>query len=156
MADGNLSWLKELCCDLPSSALAIRLEERFHKVLSCRNAIQNFNSVWISGSLTVWCWLLLSEQDVWSIPALKLHQSFQQPDHGRFRTRRGDVPNSIDDGSDGFLHGQRHDIVSAILLLRLNALYQQPLNATDIAAHGSWVHLSRWRDDAPNWKNQIY
>ena len=81
--------------------------------------------------------------------------TFQQPDHGRARTRWGDVPNSMDDDGDGFLPDQRHTDVSAILLLRLNALYQQSLNAADIAAHESWAHLSRWRDNAPDWKKQM-
>jgi len=43
----------------------------------------------------------------------------------------------MDDDDDGFLPDQRHTVVSAILLLRLNALYQQSLNAADIAARES-------------------
>ena len=43
----------------------------------------------------------------------------------------------FDDDGDGFLPGQRHAIVSAILLLRLNAFHQQSLNAADITIRDS-------------------
>jgi len=111
----------------------------------------------ISGPLTVWCWLLLSvrskmsdQSQLWS---LHFQPSFQHLNRGRSRTQRGDVLDSIEDDGDGFFPGQRHDIVSAILAQC--ALYQQSLDPADIAARDSWAHLSRWRDNAPDWKNEI-
>jgi len=68
--------------------------------------------------------------------------TFQQPDHGRARARRKVVPHSIDDDGDGFLPGQRHAIVSAILLLRLNVVHQQSLDAASITIRDSWALLS--------------
>jgi len=158
IGDWNLSWLKELCCDFSPchSSNQIRREVRpslkLHKMLFRISTLCE-----ISGPLTVWCWLLLSvrskmsdRSQLWS---LHFQPSFQHLNRGRSRTQRGDILDSIEDDGDGFFPGQRHDIVSAILAQC--ALYQQSLDSADIAARDSWAHLSRWRDNAPDWKNEI-
>ena len=140
MVEGALLWLTFSCSRHSSNQIEV-VEEGFHEVSSvikCCSECQFHVNQWILNGamfITIYClWearcLIDHSLDIqWSIQS---QLTFQQLGHGRTRTRWGDVPRSIDDDGDGFFPGQRHAAVSAILLLRLNVVHQQSLNAANI------------------------